>query len=606
MDAALFDEVFDALIGPVLIVELAGLTVLRANAAAEDLYLYPPGTLTGTALTRLAADPARAGDFLRQHKSFVPLRYVKRSDGQHVPVEMRVRYMERDGEAIVVLALHELTQRMQEQQRDATQEQKYRAVFEAAPYPILIVASNGQIVDGNPCAVALYGYSRDAWAALSLAQLIPDNPSLGAQLVFARPTRLAAMAHQRIDGSRFVAETTISYLRLDQQAHAILMVDDVTEAHETLLRLQAAEERWRFALEGADDEVWDWHVVRGEVEISSHTKSAAVPSEPSRTHEAEWMARVHPEDQLVVRMALDRALQGETELFSIEFRLVDAERGYRWRAARGKVVSRDLEGRAQRMIGTFRDVHDQRLQAEQARLRETELTHAGRLILLGEMASVLAHEINQPLTALNNFSTLCLRRLERLPRAEAESIREPLGLIRDQARRAGEIVHRVRGFVRKGSPRPSDIDLNALILRMLNMTSFELRAHSVKPVLELDDALPDVRADRLQMEQVVVNLIRNAVDAMREIDRPRRLTISTRRSSSFGVEVAVGDVGPGIDEEDRDRVFELFRTTKPDGLGLGLSICRSIIEAHGGLLRVESGRPQGVEFVFALPVQEKA
>lgn len=604
MDAALFDEVFSALIGPVLIVDLASMSVIRANAAAEELYFYPPATLRGTPLIRMAADPVRAGDFLRQRRSFVPLRYVRRRDGVHVPVEMRVRYIERNDESIAVVALRELSDRMQEHLRDATQEQRYRAVFEAAPFPILIVAANGQIVDGNPCAVALYGYSRETWATLMLAELIPENPSIGTQLVFARPTRIAAMAHQRNDGSRFIAETTISYLRLEQKAHAILMVHDVTEAHQTLSRLQTAEERWRFALEGANDEVWDWHVARDEIEMASQARGKGVSPEPGGSHEAEWMARVHPEDQPAVRRELDRALHGETDLFASEFRLLDADRGYRWRAARGKVTHRDLQGCPQRMIGTFRDVHDQRLLAEQARLREIELTHAGRLILLGEMASVMAHEINQPLTALNNFSTLCLRRLEDLSSTEAERVREPLGLIRDQARRAGEIVHRVRGFVRKGSPRPDDIDLNALIRRMLDMTAFELGANRIKVILEFDQELPDVRADRLQIEQVVLNLIRNAVDAMREVDRERRLTIVTRRSKGFGVEVAVRDAGPGIRAEDRETVFELFRTSKPDGLGLGLAICRSIIEAHGGLLKVESSSAQGVEFVFALPVQE--
>ncbi len=605
LNQALFDDIFQALIGPVMLVSLSNLVVIRANAAAEGLYGYGHGKMAGISLTEIAADISRAGDFLLHRRSFVPLRYVRRSDGLHIPVEIRVRYTDTDGHQLAVLALRELTEQMQTRQRDSALELQYRAVFEAAPYPIVLLASNGTVIKANPCATELYGYGDTAWTNLSLAELIPSERSRSNQPLFARPTFIGATEHLRADGTTFLAEATLSYLRLNQHTHAIMIVNDVTEAHTTLERLRAAEERWRFALEGAEDEVWDWDISRAELETSSRQHLKIESPGRQREHDAKWMGRVHPEDRTSVRNALDACLRGHTPLFSTEFRLVDAGGNFRWNAARGKVMSRDDSGKPARMIGTFRDIHDIKLRAEISRRQQNELAHAGRLILLGEMASVLAHELNQPLTALNNFSTLCLQGLTTLPETQAAPLRKPLEMIRDQARRAGEIVHRVRGFVRKGVPKLSNLDIKTLVLRVLEMTEFEIRELGIQVRTDFDLELPSVSADRVQIEQVMVNLIKNALDAMRDNAVERTLTISTRRLNAQSAEIRVGDNGTGFSPDQRTQAFELFRTSKPDGLGLGLSICRSIVEAHGGQLYIECntecGPENGTVLIFDLP-----
>lgn len=605
----LFDDIFEALVGPVLIVDLERLTVIRANFAAEALFGYAHGSMTGLALKELAADAQRAGDFLVQRRSFVPLRYIRRSDGLHVPVEIRIRYTESGDQAIAVAAYRESATQLQTRQRDNALELQYQALFEAAPYPIVLLSGTGTVLKANPCATALYGHGESSWSSLSLAELIPSlKPRVG-QLFTARPTFIHATEHLRADGSYFMAESTLSYLRLNQHAHAIMIVRDVTEQHATLLQLRAAEERWRFALEGADDEVWDWDVPKGKVETSSYLHGAPVGGDTLRQEkDAQWMNRVHPEDRSAVRQALDACLRGNTPLFSAEFRLSDTAGQFRWNAARGKVMLRDESGKPRRMIGTFRDIHEIKLRAELGRRQQNELAHAGRLILLGEMASMLAHELNQPLTALNNFSSLCLQGLAKIPEPEATPLRRPLEMIRDQARRAGDIIHRVRGFVRKGTPRMSALDLNALILRVLEMTEFEIRESGIQVCTSLEPALPYVMADRVQIEQVVVNLIKNGLDAMKGTPENRRLTVISRRLDSQQAEVRVRDEGIGFQPGERDLAFELFRTSKPDGLGLGLSICRSIIEAHRGQLYIDSPAQGGAELVFHLPLSstEKA
>lgn len=283
-----------------------------------------------------------------------------------------------------------------------------------------------------------------------------------------------------------------------------------------------------------------------------------------------------------------------------EFRLRMEDGSYRWIGLRGKIMERDVTGRPSRMIGTVRDVHDRHLGVEREKQQQRELAHAARLIQVGEMASVLAHELNQPLTALRNFSAVALRRLEEMG-AQGDAIRTPLKLIAEQALRAGEIVHRVRGFVRKGGLVMARVAINDLVRDMVRFAEFDARAHSVQFVLELTEPLPPLMADQVQLEQVVSNLVKNGIDAMRESRRERVLTIRTQLFDDGMVGVCVDDRGSGLADIVRGQPFAPFVTTKPDGVGLGLAICRTIVENHDGRMWVESSTTEGTTFCFCLP-----
>ena len=599
------EAVFDALLEPALLVDCGRMQVVLANRPAERLYGYPGGRMKGVSLVELAADPARAGDFLRQRRDFVPLRYVRCADGRHQPVQIRARYLERGKEVFAVLALKDASEQVRLEQHSLEPQQKYRAIFDAAPFPILLVASDGVVVEANPSASELYGHGSRSLVGKPLSHFITDAPDIARRLFAERPTLLPANWHCKANGQSFLAEVTIAYLRRREQAMAILVIRDVTDARATLDRLAAAEERWRFALEGADDAVWDWDLSSGRMTISPHLlEKLGWPYDARADNEAVWMDRIHPEDIGRVRLSLANHLSGETETISAEFRLREAQGGYRWKATRGRIMAFDGEGRPLRLIGTLRDIHEQRMQAERDREQQTELAHAGRLMMLGEMASVLAHEINQPLTAMNNFSTLGLKRLAALGDA-GEPLRKPLEMIRAQALRAGAIVDRVRGFVRKGQRRFGMVDINALIQGMTEMTAYEARKLGVRVSLDLQRDLPPVRADRLQIEQVTLNLVKNAFDAMSLIDHERVLEIGSRRLGADRVEVSLRDSGPGFPPEDGEQSFEPFKTTKAEGVGLGLSISRSIIEAHGGQLHMERHPLGGAILLFELPILEE-
>ena len=218
---------------------------------------------------------------------------------------------------------------------------------------------------------------------------------------------------------------------------------------------------------------------------------------------------------------------------------------------------------------------------------------------MGEMATGLAHELNQPLAAIANFARGCIRRLRTGEVVPAELI-EPLEEVCEQAERAGEIMRHVRDFVRKSEPRMTAVDINQVVRSVVKFTEHEARQHETVVTLQLAPQQPRVWADSIMIEQVVCNLVRNAVEAMAETRSQRReILIRTVPHDGDIVEIEVVDTGPGIDETVIDNVFDQFFTTKTEGVGMGLSISRSIVESHGGSIRAES-RAGGATFRFTL------
>lgn len=254
--------------------------------------------------------------------------------------------------------------------------------------------------------------------------------------------------------------------------------------------------------------------------------------------------------------------------------------------------------------GITRDISYRKAVEMEARRRLNDLAHTARLAALGEMASGLAHEVNQPLTAIISHASACLRMMAS-GRADAELMQESLQQIARQGERAGEVIKRLRRFVQKGEIEFRAADLNTVVRDVLWLLGHELKAAQVEITLELDEALPAVQMDSVQIEQVVFNLVRNAIDAMQARDGgARRLRIETahdRWREAPAVRVAVVDSGPGLGGLG-EQLFQPYFTTKPDGLGQGLSICRSIVEAHDGRLQAADAEGGGACFEFRLPL----
>jgi PAS domain S-box-containing protein len=248
-----------------------------------------------------------------------------------------------------------------------------------------------------------------------------------------------------------------------------------------------------------------------------------------------------------------------------------------------------------------------RAQEEHERLRqlETDLAHMNRLGMMGELAASLAHEITQPIASARNNARAALNFLDHQP-SDLGEVREALGCVVGDADRAGDIIDRIREHIKKAPPRKWSFDLNEAINEVIVLARNAATKNGVSVQTRFTEGLAPVQGDRVQLQQVVLNLILNAVEAMSTVEaRPRELLISTEQTQTGGVLVSVRDSGPGIDPDHLDRVFEAFYTTKSSGVGMGLSICRSIIDAHGGRLWAEANEPRGAAFRFTLPDADK-
>jgi signal transduction histidine kinase len=237
----------------------------------------------------------------------------------------------------------------------------------------------------------------------------------------------------------------------------------------------------------------------------------------------------------------------------------------------------------------------------QYREMQSELAHANRVATMGQLTASIAHEIKQPVTAARTYAAAALRFLDKRPPDLAE-VREALTCIVDETARTGDVVDRIGSFIKRAPPRKEVVDLNAAILEVTALTRSEAVKTGVTMGTQLAGELPRIRCDRVQLQQVLLNLIVNAIQSMGGVaDGDRKLHISTMNIEPEGVCVAVRDTGHGLRPESVPRLFEPFYTTKPDGMGMGLSICRSIIEAHGGRLWAIGCEPRGALFQFTIP-----
>ena len=239
---------------------------------------------------------------------------------------------------------------------------------------------------------------------------------------------------------------------------------------------------------------------------------------------------------------------------------------------------------------------------ELARLKDAKMEHAMRLSLMGEMASSLAHEINQPLAAILSYARGCERRLAR--GEDVDGVREAIGRIAVQAERAGDIVRRMREFVRKNPARQEPLESAAMFRDALALFEPSAAAHDLRVEADVPDSLPPVLADRVQIEEVALNLLQNALEAVDGQPEKKVRFVVTQEGSS--IVVAISDNGPGLAPAARERLFEAFYTTKPGGLGLGLSLSRSIVEAHGGHLSLDESEQRGAAFRFYLPIAQES
>ena len=345
-----------------------------------------------------------------------------------------------------------------------------------------------------------------------------------------------------------------------------------------------------------------WDVSSGEIFWSEESfRIFGYDKTPSVTVDM-VLQRVHPEDRALVQRTIDRASRDGKD-FDYEYRLLMPDGSVK----HVHVVAHPVRDHGDQLefIGALMDVTAAKQAEEELHKTQTELAHVARVTTLGELSASIAHEVNQPLAAVVTNAEACVRWLDR-ETPDLDEARCAVKQIVNDGYRAGEVIRRVRALVNKVDTQKAPLDVNDVVNEVVALVQRELLSHRVSLRMELAPALPVVLADRVQLQQVIINLVTNGIEAMQPVtDRPRELVIRSHQDEAHQVLVTVKDHGVGISAENADRLFNAFFTTKSSGIGMGLSICRSIIEAHGGRMSATNNAGPGATFQFTLPLHQE-
>jgi PAS domain S-box-containing protein len=371
--------------------------------------------------------------------------------------------------------------------------------------------------------------------------------------------------------------------------------------------LREAGERVELAAAAAHLGFWEWDTGRDTLWATDQFREIIGFSSAEKIDFRNYLDKVHPDDRQFMKSAIDHSLR-EGGDFDRQYRIVLPDGRTRWLGSRGRV---DFNGRTKPPLvrGVVFDLTDRKQAEVEAAKHRNELAHLSRVTMLGELSGSLAHELNQPLTAILSNAQAAQRFLAH-ERPDLEEVRGSLKDIVDEDKRAGEVIYRLRMLFKKGEVEHQSLDVNELVTDVLKFLNSDLVNHMVAARTELAANLPRVRGDRVQLQQVLINLIVNACDAMTSLGTADRdLLVRTEHSQSggadgraSGVRISVCDHGSGIPPDQLDAVFEPFVTTKNHGMGLGLAVCRTIVSAHAGRLWATNNADRGASFHVALPV----
>ncbi|MEM9914087.1 MAG: PAS domain S-box protein [Planctomycetota bacterium] len=552
-------------------------------------------------LTRLASEAARAGEPLREDEfSLLTARGPRSFEYSFTPI------FDADGMSYRALCVgHDITERLRAALAVRESEVRYRTLAEHATDMISCHDAEGRFTYLSPACRRLLGYEPE--------ELLGQLPR-----VIAHPDDRDAVIQSlaRLRQTTEVVSTTFRARRKDGQliwlesssrddgGEIVVVSRDVTSRLDTEQRLRlirSAVEQVGESVTITDNQIEypGPHIVyvnSAFTTMTGYELEDALGQSPRMLQGPKSDRRVL--DQLRKSLRKGEAFFGET----VNYRKDGSEYVVEWHVH----PLRDGRGNTTHWVAIQRDITQRKIAADLARVHREELAHVTRLSAMGELASGLAHEINQPLAAINNYANGALRRID-AQRVKSDELAETLGRIADQSDRAGQIIRRLRAFVVKRGTLRSSEQINTLIKETLALLEADIFEHQGRVMLDLapDHQMPVIHVDGIQIEQVLVNLIRNAFEAMAEnpVDQ-RELVISTRFASEGQVHVTLTDLGPGLTASQRDHLFDPFFTTKDDGMGMGLTISQSIVQAHGGRLRATpnpAGR--GTSFHLTLPVE---
>ena len=490
-------------------------------------------------------------------------------------------------------------------------EERWRLVFENSTLGIMLTDHDHKFLATNRALQTMIGYTAQELLKLSPVDIIAEEEREGASRRLAelstgkRANYEVVTCYRRKDGSPIWANTFVSTIPGGENSPPIYIATaiDITDRH------KAESELRRFATYLAEAEklshtgCWAMNTKTGELFWSEEEwRIFGLQPETTQLSYQVYLDLVHPEDRAALEEDSLRAVRNK-EPYDILFRAVLRDGTIKHLHTVGKPQIEE-SGAVVEYIGVTMD-ETERVRANAAMHEaQAELARVARLTTMGELAASIAHEINQPLAAVVASGNAALRWMAHVP-PNLEETRDAIKAILNEGYRASEVTGRIRSLFKHREPDYVELDINDAIRDVLELTVSALRSRDVIIQTQLSAALPKALGDRVQLQQVIMNLIMNGADAMSAVaDRPRILHIGSEIDSAGNVLVSVKDSGTGIDEAIRDSIFKPLFTTKSTGMGMGLSICRSIVEAHGGKLWATPATPYGTDFRFTIPRAE--
>ncbi|HVN37970.1 MAG TPA: PAS domain S-box protein [Myxococcota bacterium] len=591
------------------------------NRGAERLYGWSATETLGRFMHEFRMGPESAADReakaqLLQTGSLQRELWHTTRDGKRLMVEVSGA-LERDesGRPVaVLLTLNDITERKRAEDALRKSEERWRAVFEHNPTMYFMLDPAGTVISVNPFGAEQLGYTVEELVGRSVLDVFIESHREAARRhvadCLAHPGQALSWELRKLrrDGTMlWVRETARAMRTADDEVVVLVVCEDITQRKRAEDELRASETRFRTLVDHASDAFF-MHDERGtliDVNRQACEGLGYTRDELVGMSRADFISRLTTTDDEDAKGIRERYATSDIATLESRHRRKD---GTLFPVEARMRQFRSEDGH-QFGIALVRDITD-RKQAEQS-LREAQaaLAHVTRVTTLGEVTASFAHELNQPLAAIANNANACHALLAE-GIWEADELREALADIVSDAERASAIIERVRALAKRSAPERTELRLGEVVRDVLALAAAESAARQVTIRTDLAADLPVVMGDRVQLQQVLLNLVVNAMDAMAGVDESeRRLEIRGQLDMQDGrpaVTIRVEDCGIGLKAEEADRLFEPFYTTKPHGMGLGLAISRSILEAHGGRLWAESNPGRGAVFSFLLPARGRS
>jgi PAS domain S-box-containing protein len=491
-------------------------------------------------------------------------------------------------------------------------EARWRSVFESSTLGIILTDHSYRLLETNRALQNMLGYTAEELRALSPTDLMVEEEHEAARQRFAelrertRSSYEVVSQYRRKDGSSLWVNTFVSTIPGDENREPIYLATaiDITDRYKAENDLRRSAAYLAEAEKLSHTGCWARNLGTGEMFWSQEQwRIFDLNPQTTRLSYEMLLELIHPEDRALFEEISQRAVASK-QAYDIPFRAVIGNGTIKYLHHVGKPNFESAD-RVVEYIGVTMDETDRIRASAAAQEAQAELARVARLTTMGELAASIAHEINQPLAAVIASGNAALRWLARTP-PNLQEAKEALGAVVKEGNRASDVIGRVRALLRNRKPEYEPLDINEAIREVLGFTGHALRSRDIAVQLRLPLGLPPALGDRVQLQQVIMNLIMNGADAMASIaERPRMLQIESTHEDGRSVLVSIRDSGTGIDEEIRERIFEPLFTTKSTGMGMGLSICRSIVEAHGGRLWASPAQPHGTDFQFTVPVPPK-